>query len=345
MFSALIGLTAPWLTACGMLEEDDVEACAARYHLQFIDDKNLSFADAFDHEVEDLTLYVYGPDGTLVTTLSEEGDALHPATASYAMDLSQLPPGDYHLVAWGGLLGDASFSVPELTEGAPLEQLTCSLHRVSRANSRSVSDTDLTALFHGMTDITIPDTDTPGDHYFRMQLTRNTKNVTVVLQQLGAGSLSTEDYEFFITANNGHLNHDNTLLYDQQPFSYEAWETRVVDSGEDTFQSTETEVETSTAALVARMTTSRFVLSDNKGETRPMLSVLNRHTGATVLSVPLIDYALMVRSHYADITDDQDYLDRQHDYNITFFLRDGVWLSSEVIINSWRISLVEEDLH
>jgi hypothetical protein len=68
MFSALIGLTAPWLTACGMLEEDDVEACAARYHLQFIDDKNLSFADAFDHEVEDLTLYVYGPDGTLVTT-------------------------------------------------------------------------------------------------------------------------------------------------------------------------------------------------------------------------------------------------------------------------------------
>jgi sRNA-binding regulator protein Hfq len=52
----------------------------------------------------------------------------------------------------------------------------------------------------------------------------------------------------------------------------------------------------------------------------------------------------MVRSYYKNITDDQDYLDRQHDYNITFFLRNGEWLNSEVIINSWRFSLVESEL-
>jgi hypothetical protein len=341
--ASLLGLC---LQACGFLGDDD-DTCTARYHLRFIDDKNLSFADAFDHEVEDLTLYVFDEEGTLVTTLSEEGDALHPAETTYAMDLSQLPPGEYHLVAWGGLTGESTFSVPTMAEGeSPLEQLTCRLHRVSRSDSRSVSETDLTYLFHGMTDITIPEQDTPGDHYFQMQLTRNTKNVTVVLQQLGAGSLNADDFEFFITANNGHLNYDNSLLYDEPTFYYEAWETRTLDAGEDSFLASgdSTLVVSTTAAIVARMTTSRFVVTDRNTEAAPMLCVQNRQTGATVLAIPFIDYALMVRSYYKNITDDQDYLDRQHDYNITFFLRNGEWLNSEVIINSWRFSLVESEL-
>jgi hypothetical protein len=51
-----------------------------------------------------------------------------------------------------------------------------------------------------------------------------------------------------------------------------------------------------------------------------------------------------VRNKYSAVADEQDYLDRQDEYNITFFLQDGRWLDSVVIINSWRIVLDNKDL-
>ena len=42
--------------------------------------------------------------------------------------------------------------------------------------------------------------------------------------------------------------------------------------------------------------------------------------GETSVDIPLIDYALMVKSaHYADISD-QEFLDRQDKYDMVFFL-------------------------
>ena len=43
--------------------------------------------------------------------------------------------------------------------------------------------------------------------------------------------------------------------------------------------------------------------------------------------------------------DDQEYLDRQDEYNLVFFLdADGDWLSSSIIINSWKVVLSETGL-
>lgn len=64
-----------------------------------------------------------------------------------------------------------------------------------------------------------------------------------------------------------------------------------------------------------------------------------------MLSIPLVDYALLVKGYYNRDMGDQEYLDRQDEYNLVFFLdADGDWLSSSIIINSWKVVLSETGL-
>jgi hypothetical protein len=70
----------------------------------------------------------------------------------------------------------------------------------------------------------------------------------------------------------------------------------------------------------------------------PILTIWNVEEQKRVLSIPIADYALLVKGHYNKDMADQEYLDRQDEYNMTFFLdEDGNWLSSSIIVNSWRV--------
>jgi hypothetical protein len=51
----------------------------------------------------------------------------------------------------------------------------------------------------------------------------------------------------------------------------------------------------------------------------------------------------MIKGH-DDVLDDQVYLDRQDEYNMTFFLDDDMqWVSSYILINSWKVVLNDVD--
>ena len=90
------------------------------------------------------------------------------------------------------------------------------------------------------------------------------------------------------------------------------------------------------------MSTGRLVWDNG---TPAILSVTNNETGQVVLSIPLMDYALLVKGYYNRDMPDQEYLDRQDEYNLTFFLdENNRWVSSTIIINSWRVVLSEEEL-
>ena len=72
----------------------------------------------------------------------------------------------------------------------------------------------------------------------------------------------------------------------------------------------------------------------------PRLTVTNSHTDEIVFSIPLKDYCLMVKGFYNRDMADQEYLDRQDEYNMVFFLDDGMrWISSYIYINSWKVVL------
>jgi len=80
-------------------------------------------------------------------------------------------------------------------------------------------------------------------------------------------------------------------------------------------------------------------------EQDPRLTVTDREKERTVFSIPLIDYALLVKGFYNRNMDDQEYLDRQDVYDMVFFLDEGDrWLDTYIYINSWKVVLQNSDL-
>lgn len=322
--NGLLGVLSCFLLSCNTIY-DDAGDCAPTYAVRFIDDMNLNYADAFDAEVNSVSLFAFDSEGTLVWSKTEAGSTIHPGNQPYEMDISELKPGTYTLVAWGDIKDNTSFSIPTLTTGAStLEELTCRLTRTSRDDDGDVVNKRLYPLFHSMAQVTLPKDEEGGEYHYEMQLTKDTKDISVLLQQLSGDPLNPDDYEFTIEADNGHLNYDNSLLADETPFVYKTWDVQATDN----------------SAVVAHLSTSRLIQDTGQPNyTRPMLTVRKTSDGSTILSIPIIDYALLVRSMMGRDAGDQEYLDRQGDYNMTFFLQEGKWVSSVIIINDWRIVL------
>ena len=72
-------------------------------------------------------------------------------------------------------------------------------------------------------------------------------------------------------------------------------------------------------------------------ENNPKLTITNTETGETVLSIPLVKYLLLTEAEGHDMTN-QEYLDRQDEYNMTFFLDESMkWINTRIIINDWVV--------
>lgn len=343
LINCSLGLFAVAALASCQLIYDGEGDCSAEYSVKFVDDLNMKSADAFDTEVKSLSLYAFDESGTLAWYGSKTINEMKEDGKGHTIDVSNLAPGKYHLVAWGGLYESrGSFSTPRMSRAGQvhMEDVACRLSRKEGADGMDYIDTDLDDLFHGSADIEIPEDTDEGDKTFEVHLTKNTNHINVVLQQLNGENLDPDDYEFVIEADNGQLDHNNNLVKEDRRFIYRAYDKI---SGEAGYADSDATIN-SVSAILARFTISRLQLNDWSEFTRPMLTVYNVTTDEKLLSIPLIDYALLVRNNYDYVTSDQDYLDRQDEYNITFFVQSGRWLDSEIIINSWRVILNNKDL-
>lgn len=331
------------LTSCHAIYDDEGD-CSAEYRVRFIDDLNLKAADAFNSEVKSISLYAFDESGVLVWSDEKSLDDLNAEPVAHSFDVSSLAPGKYHLIAWGGIdQSNGSFSLPGLSRAQTrVEDMSCRLSREQDDSGSDFIDANIDDLFYGSTDIYIPD-NTNGvndDKIFDVQLTKDTNRINIMLQQLNGEDLDPDDYEFVIEADNGELDHQNNVVKEERNLYYRAYEKL---SGSAGYADNDATINT-VSAILARFTISRLQINDWNKFTRPMLSVYNVTTDEKLLSIPLIDYALLVRNNYDYVTSDQDYLDRQDEYNITFFVQNGRWLDSEIIINSWRVILNNPNL-
>lgn len=308
--------------------------CSVNYRARFRYDMHLHYSDAFAHEVKSVTLYAFDESGKFVQQFTDSGETL--AQEGYSLPF-ELPAGTYHFVAWCGLEGEhQSYDVPDMTPGvSTLEELTCSIRRQYDAEGQAHVG-ELDPLFHSLvTDCTL--TDEPGTHYVDVPLMKNTKTVRIVLQHLSGEPIDADKFTFSITDENGLMAHDNTLL-DDELLCYDPYYTA---SGTADMQADGSRATTSVSAALAELSTGRLVKDK---DTHTILTVRNAE-GNTVLSIPLIDYALLVKGYYNRDMSDQEYLDRQDEYNLTFFLDENDnWMSSSIIINSWRVVLSETEL-
>ena len=74
-----------------------------------------------------------------------------------------------------------------------------------------------------------------------------------------------------------------------------------------------------------------------QGNRRPIKARATDNDDDIVARVPVIDYSLLVKGHYEDMPD-QEYLDRQDDYSMVFFLDDEMrWIDAYIYVNAWMV--------
>ena len=346
------------ITSCGLIYDDDCACDAdttavaaetdAHISVSFLYDMNMEWADAFDHYVQDITLAVFDSDGLCVYTRTQPAAELDDRT----MDISDITRGQgYTFICWatGEVVTAGCYLLPDPTVGVTtLDEMDVALSALS---SLSSSD-DLTLLFHDMEeDCDLTDLDEDNCWTLEMDLTRNTNVVRIVLQNLSGEDLSEDDFTMTVTDNNGHLAYDNSRTDEDITLTYMPWSIYSGTAGVDTDDDSGDSGDSSAARASTRTTTqvtaviAEFTVNRLFADSEARLTVCNADDGSTVLSIPLVDYALLIKGNYNSSLSDQEYLDRQSEYNFTFFIDDsGNWYGAYIYINSWRVVLIDTDL-
>lgn len=307
----LLGLSA--LTSCGTITE---ELPPCENHVQFRYDMNMLFVDAFPVQVHRVNLYVFDNSGKFVTMLSDEQDAFG---GNYRMTLPSLPAGDYRLVAWAGLY-DRSYEFGSwLQPGISTpDDIRVKMHREEAGTQAQ----ELDALWHGEARVTLAD---DRSHTETIHLTKDTNRFRIIVQGETDLALRKDDLDFTITDRNGHLNHDNTPLADA-PISYKPYYQADADLSEKTKAG-------NVSAVVAELNTLRLM-----EDADARLTVTHKN-GERLIDIDLIRYLLLTKMEGHDMPA-QEYLDRQDEYAMIFFLNKdalGNYLLMYVKVNGWTI--------
>ena len=338
------------LPSCNSVIYDDEGDCEVTYRMRFRYDMNLKWADAFANEVKSVHLLAYDTDGRLVWETTDKGS--HLADDGYSIKLD-LPAGKYKFVAWCGTDNDAdldperdeSFSVTHGGSGSHHDELTCSLNRKADDEHPAVSDARLFSLFHGMLEATLPANEDGEDYEYTMPLTKNTNHVRIILQHLSGEDVNADDFTFHIDDANGLLGHDNSILDDDE-IRYRPWDVTSGMAGVGKPEVTGSRGVVQVKGAIADLTVNRLGASHQHSM---MLTVRNKSGETVINQIPLIQYALLSKDYYEQAyghrMTNQEFLDREDEYTLTFFLdQNNKWISSQILIHSWVVVLQNPDL-
>ncbi|MBE6290758.1 MAG: hypothetical protein E7100_11130, partial [Bacteroidaceae bacterium] len=265
-----------------------------------------------------------------------------------------LAPGKYSLLAWCGLNdGLHSYDVPSLTPGSStMEELKNTMKRQAADDGTAVVG-EIDQLYHGTANADFPDEE--GVHIAIVPLMKDTNRVKVVLQNLSENTMSVDDYKIFITAENGKLDYDNSLMKDEL-LTYEPYYTQEGSSEVIVTTRADEDGEAEQPAdgkqynlLMSEMNISRMV----KDWQTPYKLHITDADGNNIITVSLVELFLLVKGKENQSMDDQEYLDREDDYNMTFFLYDAggpdeekkTYVGAEIIINGWNVVLQDTELN
>lgn len=296
----------------------DQSYCPRGVSLRFVYDYNMEYANAFPSKVHCLSVYVFDENGQFVDRYDETTDVLK--DESYRMEMN-LDEGTYTLLAYGGLsCPEKSFDITPYTRSS-IDEMFVTLN-----HDGFVSDESLHGLFYGAEEITVPHVDDfVQDTVYMM---KNTNNIRVVLQQANGKALSASDFEFSITDDNSCMDKTNSVV-PKGDVTYLPWS-----SGESVV-GTADDGETPVSVAYAELSTSRLTTG-----TSPKLLVRNAATGEDVINIPLNNYLLLLKSDlYADMGA-QEFLDRESEWSLIFFLDDGMrWINTRIVINDWVVRI------
>lgn len=325
------------LTSCHTILDDT--DCVQSYNIvHFVYDYNIKFADAFGHEVERVSLLVFDHEtGLLVKRIDAPRSALG-SDHSLVLDIE---PGTYDLLTWAGDF-DGSFDIAQGEAGrSTLADFDCRMRTTTEDGGRHVRE-ELAPLYHNLQTVELPYASPSKPHTVTVPLVKDTNTFRIVLQHINGEPVDYRDFEVTITDANGWMGHDNALLGNETLTYHPVYEfsgtvevntNPVTPTALAAMQPAAPASRSGYSAMLVEFTTGRL-LDGHK----PMLTVRNKQADKVVFQINLNEAALLVKGFHREEMGNQEYLDRQDEYNMTFFLDDGSrWVSTVIIINDWRI--------
>ena len=322
MIFALLTILMP--TSCDIYE--GLDPCPRGVNLRFVFDYNMEYANAFPSKVDCYTLFIYDEQGNFLKSYSEEGDKLKDENYRLQIDL---PHGKYHFVTYGGMTcKKRSFSpVNDPTEGSKLSDLKVMMHHKDLTSDQLLHD-----FFYGKLDVTVE-----GEMYrdHTIKLMRNTNNIRVLLQHLDGEPIPMDQFKAEITDDNTLFDVENNLV-SNGTITYFPWASGLTSSRDASRNVRDEEIK----AGFAEFSTSRLCVQ-NKNR----LIIRQANTNEVVLNIPLNQYLLLLKSQRYEKMGSQEFLDRECDWSLIFFLDEGLkWINTQIIINGWTVRINDTDL-
>lgn len=345
----LCALLSSLLSSC---IKDDMKDCGG-LEVQFRYTYNMKGGNAFGNETSHVRVYIFDDAGRFVSQHWEEGNHI---LNSFRMHLPSLPAGEYTLVAWARSTTEtgeyANLEFPDLQPGTTLDDLTA---RVRRDNENSCRNR-LNSLLNGTLKITV--TGRPQTEIIDMLKCTNT--IRVILMPYSAGQLlNAEDYEFRIEGKNGWLSYDASP-YKEDALTYRPYYKETLNAPVESAISSAhvkglpgTKAGTNAGgaitkagnaidnAVVAELNTSRLFYENN-----PRFIIRDRKNNQEVMNLNLTWFlSLQAIGEHEARWSNQEYLDRQDEYAMTFFIDGTTWLQTRIIVNGWVLSLEDIGLN
>lgn len=301
------------------------------FWVKYVFDMNMQFTDGFSQRVNSVDLYVFNESGSFITKYHEDGVALK--DADYLMELKDLPAGTYQLIAWCGLTNNnGHFTVPADAQISQNHHVACTMATLSDAKHSAYQDKNLSPLFHGKKDNAVY-VDNNEKQVQTVYLTKNTNNVNITLQHKEGLEFDKSRFTVVMHDNNDYMLHDNSVPTANQEVQYRPYRTAIGTTTSSRKGRASTSATTGNY-LQVELATARLMKDNN-----PTIEITDNESGKTIFSIPLIKWALQLRSSNYKSMGDQEYLDREDNYNLMLWLdnnEDG-WFGAEINIIDWHV--------
>lgn len=303
----------------------DQSDCPRGLSLRFVYDYNMEYVNSFYTKCECVSVYVFDEFGNYLATYHEIGEKLQDEKYRMQIDLDK---GNYTLLAYGGMAcADKSFYMPTFTTRA-VSHIDDMYVELDHKNFQS--DKSLHPLFYGALEVSIEADDYVEDTVYMI---KNTNNIRVVLQQMTGETIAASQFNLEITDDNSYLNNKNQVV-PKGTVTYTPWT-----QGEEIVGSWDDE-QTPVTAVWAELSTSRLTTG-----TSPRLTITKKKDGEEVLSIPLNTYLQLLKSQLYEEMGPQEYLDRESEWTLIFFLDSGLrWINTRIVINDWVVRLNHTEL-
>ena len=329
--SAIIRGVAALLMAAGAIScntiYDDQSDCPRGVSLRFVYDYNMEYVNSFHKKVHCVDVYVFDENGKYVDNWMETGDVLKDENWRMQKEIGE---GKYTLLAYGGLCcEESSFKASQLQSRANAQSEISGVV-VSLLHRDWISDQSLHPLFYGIAELEVGK-----DDYVEktIYLKKDTNNIRFALQQMNGEAITADEFDVTIVDDNTVLDWQNETM-PAGLVTYKPWakgET-VIGSGEDG--------ETPVTAAYYELSTSRLTTS-----TSPRLIVYNKEKGENIINIPLNTYLLFLKSElYAEMPA-QEFLDRESEWSLVFFLdSNNRWYNTRIIVNDWVVRINNSEM-